>query len=112
MADVNAEWVADGHEVKVVANEDKFEVTFYSCPNKRRKGTDCWHPQADGCVVDWYVFRYGLELNKGSAPIEFPMKVAWTHVGDTADLEKSQVWLIPMNDDAFAALLTERMTDE
>lgn len=96
-------WHRDGHSIKLQLQKHELLITDVVCPGD----SACSHEQA-GCLVEWFLRRFGLDCNVGIAEPVGSMEIAWTLVGDTYDLDLCQVWVIPVNDEAFAAwLLTQ-----
>jgi hypothetical protein len=93
-------WHNDGHSITLELNRSNILVTEVICP----KTEECTH-DVYGCIVEWFVTRFGLECNVGVAPAQPKMEIAWMLAGDTYDLEAAQVWIIPTSDDAFSAWL-------
>lgn len=111
MVALNFEWHNDGHQIKLVLEKSEVQVSMANCPNRRKEGTDCWNARVEGCVVAFFVDRYGLETNVGTAPISPIMDVAWSFQGDPHDIDASQVWIIPLSDVAFSSWLDDRAPD-
>lgn len=93
-------WHNDGHSISLELNRANLIVTEIKCPETE----ECKH-QTYGCMVRWFIERYGLECNVGVAPAAAEIDIAWMFAGDMYDLESGQVWVIPATDDAFAAWL-------
>jgi hypothetical protein len=108
MSDLHFEWNNDGHQIKLVIDKADLLVSMAFCPNGRKAETDCWNERADGCIVDYYVDRYGLEINVGKVIAAPLLSVAWAFHGDKYNLDSAQVWIIPTADEAFSAWLEER----
>jgi len=108
MRDLHLEWNNDGHQIKLVIDRDELLVSMAFCPNGRKAGTDCWNERVDGCIVDYYVDRYGLEINEGKAAAAPLLAIAWAFSGDKYNLDAAQVWIIPTTDVTFSAWLEER----
>ena len=51
----------------------------------------------------WFVDRFGLECHVGVCVPAERIQVAWAIVGDRDDKDESQVWLISVDDDLYAA---------
>jgi hypothetical protein len=96
-------WHRDGHFFELQLNKHEIAIVNITCPDTEDRA--CKHEQA-GCVVEWFLRRFGLDCNVGIAQPEPRMEIAWTLVGDTWDIDTCQVWVIPVNDEAFAAWLT------
>lgn len=95
-------WHNDGHVMHLELRQSEVIVTHVTCPGGDKPA--CEHPQV-GCIVDWFLLRFGLECNTGVSAIESDMTVAWTVSGDSSLVDECQVWVMPVNDEAFAAWL-------
>jgi hypothetical protein len=100
-------WHNDGHVMLLELNRSDLNVLYLSCPEHE----SCQHP-VHGCVVRFFLNRFGLECNVGVAPPVGEMPIAWSFQGDFSDLDASQVWIIPTTDEAFAAWLVTQTTEE
>ena len=98
--EVASVWHNDGHSISLELNRASLIVTDVKCSD----GEECKH-QTHGCMVRWFIERYGLECNVGVTPAAPEIDIAWMFDGDMYDLESAQVWIIPVTDDAFAAWL-------
>lgn len=91
-------WHNDGHAMHLRLDKDTLNILQVDCP-----GGECC---ANGeCIVTWFLMRFGLECNVGIASPSAIMPIAWTVVGDADDQDLCQVWVIPIDDEAFAAWL-------
>ena len=95
-------WNRDGHTMHLQLNKHEVVLTHVDCPETDDRA--CQHITA-GCLVQWFLGRFGLDCNVGFAEPAGSMEIAWTVVGETSDLDMCQVWIIPVNDEAFAAWL-------
>lgn len=93
-------WHNDGHSISLELNRANLIITEVKCPG----GEECKH-QTHGCMVKWFIDRFGLECNVGVTQAAPEIDIAWMLTGDPYDLESAQVWVIPTTDDAFAAWL-------
>lgn len=93
-------WHNDGHVIVLELNRAEIKVTQVICPGEGA----CEHP-VHGCVVSWFLTRFGLECNVGVCSPTPEVTVAWSFSGDFNDLDAGQVWVIPTTDQAFAAWL-------
>lgn len=93
-------WHDDGHIVVLQLNQSELVIQTVMCPN----GPDglCKHYDV-GCLVSWFLTRYGLECHVGVAPPEEEMRVAWSFAGSEYDLDASQVWVMSVRDDFYSA---------
>ncbi len=95
-------WHKDGHIIHLQLNKENLVITHVTCP-----GGECAHKV--GCVVEWFIRRFGLDCNVGVCAPEENMEIAWCLIGDETDLDLSQVWVIPVKDEAFAAWLVTQV---
>lgn len=100
MVEEESVWHNDGHRISLELNRSNILVTETHCPG----GSECGHATY-GCMVSWFLTRYGLECNVGVAPASHEIEIAWMLSGDSYDLESAQIWVIPTSDEAFAAWL-------
>lgn len=93
-------WHNDGHIMHLQIQKHELVITHVTCPG----GDDapCTHEQVN-CVVEHFIRMYGLDCNVGIAYPSASMKIAWSKTGNTYDLDTTQVWIIPTDDEAFAA---------
>jgi len=96
-------WHNDGHEITLRINKSELEIIEIKCPNS--ESGDCWD-STHGCLVEWYVSRYGMECNAGSCPASEKILLCWTIIGDSRNLDAAQLWFMPTTDETFAAWLT------
>jgi len=100
-------WHADGHRIYLQLNRNELVILSVHCP-----GTgECAVGRFD-CIVDWFMKTYGLDCNVGVSEIQSDMEIAWSAQGDLDDPDLSQVWIIPLADEAFAAWLTQQQVGE
>ena len=105
------QWHNDGHIIKTMLNKSLFLIDSIVCPNKE-KTAECYSEALDGCIVSWFLNRYGFECNVGIAPAAAEMEIAWTLVSESNyDLELCQVWIIPTEDSVFSAWLATQKTE-
>lgn len=91
-------WNDDGHEIKLVLEQDQVRITEILCISDPDRA--CKHRQAD-CVVEWFLMAYGLDCHVGVCPPAEKIKIAWALVGDVEELEESQVWIVSTTDSLF-----------
>ena len=96
-------WHNDGHELILRIVKSELEIIEIKCPNDSTG--DCWD-EKDGCLVKWFISRFGMECNAGSCPAVESMKFCWTIVGDIRNLDAAQLWFMPTTDETFSAWLT------
>ena len=97
-------WHNDGHEITLRIVKSELLILETKCPHNQDAESPCYDPSY-GCVVDWFISRYGLECNAGSCAPEEKIKICWTIQGDRRDIEACQVWFMPVTDDVFSAWL-------
>lgn len=102
-------WHNDGHKLTIRITKSELEVIDIFCPNP--ESGECID-EHNGCVVKWFVNRFGMECNAGSCLAESDMEICWTIQGNTRDIEASQLWFMPVNDDVFSAWLTTKKSGE
>jgi hypothetical protein len=105
------EWHNDHHLIKVMLNKSNFAIDEVICP-ATEKDAACLHESIDGCLVRWFLMRYGFDCNVGVVPAASELEIAWTLVTDSLyDPEMWQVWIIPTSDTVFAAWLDTQNGD-
>lgn len=97
-------WHNDHHAIHLRLDKDQLTITQVDCPGENHETTPACGGVND-CIVSWFLLRFGLECNVGIAPPSAVMPIAWSVVGDATDLDNCQVWIIPIEDEAFAAWL-------
>lgn len=104
-------WHDDQHKIILQLNRSELKILSVICPNKDKDDSPCRHPDAP-CVVEWFLLRYGFECNVGVCQPMPELTVAWGFVGEKhREIESGQVWIIPTNDEAFAAWLISQRSD-
>jgi hypothetical protein len=98
-------WHDDGHSIELRINKSELEIIAIRCPG----GDDrkCLHEES-GCIVDYYLYRYGMECNAGTCPAAKDINICWTFIGDKKNLDMAQVWFMPKTDDLFSAWLISK----
>lgn len=104
MAAEKMTWHRDGHKIRLQINKAELEIVDIECPDSESNG-DCYMEDY-GCVVTWFLNRYGMECNAGKCPASSELEVCWTFIGDKKNIEAAQVWFMPLTDDFFMAWLT------
>jgi hypothetical protein len=92
-------WHQDGHKVSLMLTRANLLISTVSCPDA--KG-EC-HNERVGCVVTWFLMRYGLDCHVGQASPMPELEIAWTLVGDQFDIEACQVWVISIDDPLYGS---------
>lgn len=95
-------WNNDGHTLTLQINKTDLDILQVNCPGDGPCIT------RHGCVVKYFVERYGFECNIGVCAPEETLEICWALVGDTYDLEVSQLWFVPVKDDVFYAWMSSR----
>jgi hypothetical protein len=96
-------WHKDNHVIHLQLNKSEVSIVHVHCPNNEDR--ECRVGKFE-CIVSWFLDRYGLECNVGICDISSEIEIAWSAVGeDFDDPELCQVWVIPVNDEAFSAWL-------
>lgn len=97
-------WYDDGHVMYLELHRSEVVVTTVLCPN----GNDhpCRSNKKVGCIVQFFIGRFGLECNVGVCPAEPEIAIAWSAVGDMSDVDLCQVWVVPVKDDIYSAWAT------
>jgi hypothetical protein len=96
-------WHDDGHSITLQLQKSDLKILAVNCPHKDAEDKPCSHPDAP-CVIEWFLMRYGLECNVGVCAPSGELGISWTFVGSNhQELEACQVWIIPRDDEAFAA---------
>lgn len=102
--ETKAIWYNDGHTISVRLEGGRVYISEVGCPEGSE---DCINDRV-GCVVKYFVNRFGFDCNVGSCDVEPVMEIAWNLAGDQHDIEAAQVWIIPAKDDAFAAWVSSQ----
>jgi hypothetical protein len=97
-------WHDDGHAFHLEVQREAIRLTEITCPHDEAPDSPCGHRHA-GCLVRWFLTRYGLDCNVGVCPAEPVIRIAWSLHGNTDDLDLAQVWVIPTSDPLFASWL-------
>jgi hypothetical protein len=95
-------WHNDGHVINLRINRSELVISYVHCPGTEERACKVGKHE---CVVSHFLNTYGLECNVGTCECSSEIELAWCGLGDFDDLEQSQVWVIPTNDEAFAAWL-------
>lgn len=95
-------WFRDGHRIRLSINRNEVVVSEVICPQP--KTANCQLGKLE-CIVKYFLDTYGLECNVGSCACAEEIEISWCVVGDVDDAEQCQVWIIPVEDDAFSAWL-------
>ncbi len=98
-------WNNDGHKITLRLNKADLEVEEVICPHGDEEGP-C-NSQL-GCIVSYFINLYALECNIGVCPPEPEMEICWCVQGTFGDIENSQLWFVPVNDEVFYAWMSQR----
>lgn len=110
MANSEMLWHNDGHKISLQINRSEVEITDIYCPGESEE-SKC-HIDGIGCVVTWFLNRYGMECNAGKCAADKELQICWTLIGDKKNVEAAQVWFMPMADEMFNAWLVSEMRNE
>lgn len=105
MADTELLWHTDGHSIRMRLNKTDVEIIETICPN--HETAECKNARV-GCIVQFFISRYGFECNVGVCPMQEVLEISWSLSGDVNDPEACQLWFVPMNDEAFHAWLISK----
>lgn len=95
-------WHKDGHSMVLYINRSELIISSVLCPGHDDRKCKVGRFE---CIVKFFLERYGLECNVGTCPCAHTIELAWSALGDFEDPENCQVWVIPVEDEAFAAWL-------
>ncbi len=95
-------WHNDGHVMYLHLNRSEVTISQVVCPQTEDR--QCKVGKFD-CIVTYFLETYGLDCNVGICECSGNLELAWSVVGDTDDPELCQVWVIPVDDEAFSAWL-------
>lgn len=98
-------WHNDGHAIYLRLNKTEVEIFGIDCPNS--PAGPC-HNDRYGCIVKHFIGIYGLECNVGVCPAREKLQICWSLVGDKYDTDSSQLWFVPLEDEAFHSWLATR----
>lgn len=105
-------WHDDNHRLVLQIIKSELKILLTICPHKDEETAPCRHPDA-ACIVEWFISRYGFDCNVGVCSPMPELEIAWSFVGDMhREIEAGQVWIIPKNDEAFAAWLISQKPEE
>lgn len=95
-------WHKDGHVIYLQISRNELVISQVRCPGQEDR--ECKVGKFD-CIVRHFLEIYGLDCNVGTCDCASELELAWSAVGDFDDPELCQVWVIPTDDEAFAAWL-------
>jgi hypothetical protein len=96
-------WHDDGHILYLMLSGPDLNITMIHCPNNGAPDTDCFHDDAGGCLVEYFINNYGLDCNVGTCVPQEELVIAWSVQGSLKHIDECQVWVIPVTDDMFAS---------
>jgi len=117
-ANTEMEWHNDGHTVVLRLNKAQLEVVEVNCPSDNggpcaSDGRSSTSSDGLGCLVQYFIQRFGMDCNIGVCAPEETMAICWTILGDVHDPDAAQLWFVPVNDEVFYAWMTaSEVSDE
>ena len=102
-------WHCDDHELLLRINRSDLEILSVLCPHET--GGQCKNRNSE-CVVSAHVLRYGMDCNSGVCLAHSNMKICWTLIGDIDDMDSSQLWFFPIEDEVFQAWMVANVSPE
>jgi hypothetical protein len=109
--DEEIKWHNDGHVIHMQINKSNLEITSVDCPHKDKSEGACKHDDVN-CVIEHFLNIYGLDCNVGVVAPSADLSIAWAFIGDRhKDLGACQVWVIPIEDEAFSAWIATQTTN-
>jgi len=111
------EWHNDGHTIALSLNKSQVEIVEVICPSENGGACESdsrsnLSPDGLGCIVQYFIRRFGVECNIGQCPPEETMEICWTLVGNKNDPDASQLWFVPVNDEVFYAWMSSHQNDD
>lgn len=107
-AGTEAVWHNDGHSISLTLNRAVLEVVANPCPFEPDEERDCGHEDTR-CVFEYYVNLFGEQCNYGISPARPQLDVAWAILGSGKFLDESELRFFPIEDEAFASFLEEKL---
>lgn len=101
-------WHNDGHRIFLRIVKSELDVFDVSCPHLEQSGSPCYSLR-HGCAVKYFINRFGMDCNVGSCMAKESLTICWSLVGDQVDLDESQLWFVPLDDEVFHAWMESRM---
>lgn len=101
-------WRNDGHKIYLRIVKSELDVFDTFCPHVGDPSAACISDRY-GCAVRYFVHRFGMECNVGSCMAAESLDICWSLVGDKNDLDESQLWFVPINDEVFHAWMVTKM---
>lgn len=95
-------WHKDGHSIHLQLNRSDVVISMIRCPGHDNR--ECKLGKFD-CIVKHFLETYGLDCNVGICDCSSEIELAWSALGEFDEPEQCQVWVIPIDDEAFAAWL-------
>ncbi len=100
-------WNNDGHTIELRLNKAELNIIAVVCPHEE-DDSEAPCRSSSGCVVKHFVHIYGLECNIGVCPPEPVMEISWCLQGNFGDIESSQLWFVPTDDEVFYAWMSQK----
>jgi hypothetical protein len=97
-------WHNDGHVLHLKIDRAELVVVSVDCPDLG----ECLSEE-HGCVVQWFIDRFGMECNVGSCPASETLTICWTLSGSIKDMDAAQLWFMPLTDEVFNAWFVSRV---
>jgi hypothetical protein len=98
-------WHNDNHVIHLRVNRSEVEIVQVDCPSKENSA--CLQ-EGHGCVVQYFIDRFGFDCNAGSCPASAEIQICWTIGGNLRDLDSCQLWFMPITDETFQAWITSK----
>lgn len=98
-------WHNDGHHITLRLNKSEVEISDIFCPSG--SAGECRHARV-GCVVHYFISRFGLDCNVGSTAMAQNIQICWSLIGDAYDIDAAQLWFVPLDDEIFQAWLSSK----
>jgi hypothetical protein len=97
-------WHNDGHVLHLKIDRAELVVVSIDCPDLGECSSE-----EHGCVVRWFIDRFGMECNVGSCPASETLTICWTLSGSIRDMDAAQMWFMPLTDEVFNAWFVSRV---
>ena len=95
-------WNVDGHRILVNINQNEVDITPSICPHGATEDAPCYHEGISGCVVNYFVNTYGLEVNTGVVAAQPSIEIAWAMSGSKWEVDLVDLKIIPVDDPNFS----------
>ena len=95
-------WNNDGHSISLRIEKNDLVIVGFECPHQE-PGAEC-RRHSQECIVEWFIYRFGLECNVGMCEPASKISIAWAATGEPQmGFDMCQVWVIPTTDEFFSA---------